>query len=231
MTAYGRSATPHLFRSPTTPAMTPCSMRRRPRSSPCAKDASLLPTCCQDERERAQALRLYLKGLACLARHEQSGRRRLRYQAVGHARLVVVARLLPLVPARLPGEAPRWHQLAREQRDAAQHRAVPVEPSGDALYPLSQGRPGVRARHDHRRLLYRGERLAQAHHRQPRDGRASREGVPARRSFRRAPAVRPSLRTGLVVALEDSIVLFIAQKAFTRLARAFPILDAYFKEY
>jgi NADH:ubiquinone reductase (H+-translocating) len=43
--------------------------------------------------------------------------------------------------------------------------------------------------------------------------------------------LRSSLRTGLVVALEDSIVLFIAQKAFTRLARAFPILDAYFKEY
>jgi NADH:quinone reductase (non-electrogenic) len=33
------------------------------------------------------------------------------------------------------------------------------------------------------------------------------------------------------VALEDSVVLFIAQKDFTRLARAFPILEAYFKEY
>jgi NADH dehydrogenase len=43
--------------------------------------------------------------------------------------------------------------------------------------------------------------------------------------------LRSSLRTGLVVALEDSIVLFIAQKDFTRLARAFPILDAYFKDY
>jgi NADH:quinone reductase (non-electrogenic) len=43
--------------------------------------------------------------------------------------------------------------------------------------------------------------------------------------------LRSSLRTGLVVALEDSIVLFIAQKDFTRLARAFPTLDAYFKEY
>ena len=43
--------------------------------------------------------------------------------------------------------------------------------------------------------------------------------------------LRSSLRTGLVVALEDSIVLFIAQKDFTRLARAFPILDSYFKEY
>src|SRR4029078_6086874 len=40
--------------------------------------------------------------------------------------------------------------------------------------------------------------------------------------------LRSSLRTGLVVALEDSIVLFIAQKDFTRLARAFPILDSYF---
>jgi NADH dehydrogenase len=43
--------------------------------------------------------------------------------------------------------------------------------------------------------------------------------------------LRSSLRTGLVVALEDSIVLFIAQKDFTRFARAFPILDAYFKDY
>jgi NADH dehydrogenase len=43
--------------------------------------------------------------------------------------------------------------------------------------------------------------------------------------------LRSSLRTGLVVALEDSVVLFIAQKDFTRFARAFPILDAYFKEY
>jgi NADH dehydrogenase len=43
--------------------------------------------------------------------------------------------------------------------------------------------------------------------------------------------LRSSLRTGLVVALEDSVVLFIAQKDFVRFARAFPILDAYFKEY
>ena len=40
-----------------------------------------------------------------------------------------------------------------------------------------------------------------------------------------------ALRTGLVVALEDGVLLFIAQKDFTRLARAFPILDTYFKEY
>jgi hypothetical protein len=34
-----------------------------------------------------------------------------------------------------------------------------------------------------------------------------------------------------VVALEDSIVLWISQKDFTRLARAFPVLDTYFKDY
>jgi NADH dehydrogenase len=43
--------------------------------------------------------------------------------------------------------------------------------------------------------------------------------------------LKSALRTGLVVALEDGVVLFIAQKDFTRLARAFPILDTYFKEY
>ena len=43
--------------------------------------------------------------------------------------------------------------------------------------------------------------------------------------------VRSALRTGLVVAQEDSIVLWISQRDFTRLARAFPVLDAYFKDY
>jgi NADH:ubiquinone reductase (H+-translocating) len=43
--------------------------------------------------------------------------------------------------------------------------------------------------------------------------------------------VRSVLRTGLVVALEDGVLLFIAQKDFTRFARAFPFLDNYFKDY
>jgi NADH:quinone reductase (non-electrogenic) len=43
--------------------------------------------------------------------------------------------------------------------------------------------------------------------------------------------VRSALRTGLVVALEDGILLFIAQKDFTRFARAFPVLEQYFKQY
>jgi NADH dehydrogenase len=43
--------------------------------------------------------------------------------------------------------------------------------------------------------------------------------------------LKSALRTGLVVALENSVVLFIAQKDFTRFARAFPFLDQYFKEY
>jgi NADH dehydrogenase len=43
--------------------------------------------------------------------------------------------------------------------------------------------------------------------------------------------LKSALRTGLVVAIEDSVVLFIAQKDFTRFARAFPILDTYFKDY
>ncbi|MGH6802007.1 MAG: FAD-dependent oxidoreductase, partial [Methyloceanibacter sp.] len=43
--------------------------------------------------------------------------------------------------------------------------------------------------------------------------------------------LRSALRTGLVVALEDGILLFIAQKDFTRFARAFPFLDNYFKDY
>ena len=43
--------------------------------------------------------------------------------------------------------------------------------------------------------------------------------------------LKSALRTGLVVALEDSIVLCISQKDFTRFARAFPFLDNYFKDY
>jgi NADH:ubiquinone reductase (H+-translocating) len=43
--------------------------------------------------------------------------------------------------------------------------------------------------------------------------------------------LRSALRTGLVVALEDGLLLYIAQKDFTRFARAFPFLDNYFKDY
>jgi NADH dehydrogenase len=43
--------------------------------------------------------------------------------------------------------------------------------------------------------------------------------------------VRSALRTGLVVALEDGVLLFIAQKDFTRFARAFPFLENYFRDY
>jgi NADH:ubiquinone reductase (H+-translocating) len=43
--------------------------------------------------------------------------------------------------------------------------------------------------------------------------------------------LKSALRTGLVVALEDSVVLWIPQQDFTRLARAFPVLDSYFKDY
>jgi len=43
--------------------------------------------------------------------------------------------------------------------------------------------------------------------------------------------LKSALRTGLVVALEDSVVLWISQKDFTRLARAFPFLESYFTDY
>jgi NADH dehydrogenase len=43
--------------------------------------------------------------------------------------------------------------------------------------------------------------------------------------------LKSALRTGLVVALEDSVVLWISQRDFTRLARAFPFLESYFKDY
>src|SRR6478736_6031263 len=43
--------------------------------------------------------------------------------------------------------------------------------------------------------------------------------------------VKSALRTGLVVALEDSTVLWISQKDFMRLARAFPFMETYFKDY
>ena len=41
--------------------------------------------------------------------------------------------------------------------------------------------------------------------------------------------LKSSLRTGLVVALEDSTVLWISQKDFTRLARAFPFMRDLFQ--
>ena len=43
--------------------------------------------------------------------------------------------------------------------------------------------------------------------------------------------LRSALRTGLVVAQEEGVLLFIAQKDFTRFARAFPFLDNYFRDY
>jgi NADH:ubiquinone reductase (H+-translocating) len=43
--------------------------------------------------------------------------------------------------------------------------------------------------------------------------------------------LKSALRTGRVVALDDGLLLFIAQKDFTRFARAFPFLDNYFKDY
>jgi NADH dehydrogenase len=43
--------------------------------------------------------------------------------------------------------------------------------------------------------------------------------------------LKSALRTGLVVALEDSTVLWISQKDFMRLARGFPYLETYFKDY
>jgi NADH:quinone reductase (non-electrogenic) len=43
--------------------------------------------------------------------------------------------------------------------------------------------------------------------------------------------LRSVLRTGLVIALEDTTVLWISQKDFTRFVRAFPFLENYFKEY
>lgn len=43
--------------------------------------------------------------------------------------------------------------------------------------------------------------------------------------------VKSALRTGLVVALEDSVVLWISQRDFTRFARAFPFLENYFRDY
>ena len=91
----------------------------------------------------------------------------------------------------LPGfqrEAPRRHQLAGQQRDAAEHRADPVDAARHALHPLPQGRQGVRAGHADRRLLYGDQGPLQADHRQPRCGRAFREGVLTRRAFRRARA-------------------------------------------
>ena len=68
--------------------------------------------CRQDRGQGAQALRLYLERLARLARHEQGGGRRLWHQALGHARLAVVARVLSLVPAGLRRQIQGGRDLA-----------------------------------------------------------------------------------------------------------------------
>ena len=79
---------------------------------------------------------------------------------------LLVARLLSVVPAGLRRQIPGGADLAAQQRHAAQHRADSVEPAGDALRPLPQGRQGVRARHADRRLLHGDQGRLQAHHRQ-----------------------------------------------------------------
>ncbi|MGA8689955.1 MAG: FAD-dependent oxidoreductase [Methyloceanibacter sp.] len=43
--------------------------------------------------------------------------------------------------------------------------------------------------------------------------------------------LKSELRTGLVVALEDAVALWISRRDFTRLARAFPFLETYFRDY
>ena len=43
--------------------------------------------------------------------------------------------------------------------------------------------------------------------------------------------LKAQLRTGLVEALEDSVVLWISQRDFMRFARAFPFLESYFMDY
>ena len=106
----------------------------------------------------------------------------------GTSGLAVVARFLPLVPAGLRDQVPGGPDLAPQHRHAAQYRADPVDAAGDALHPLPQGRPGVRARHADRRLLHRDQRLVPAHHRQSRDRRAFRESLRPRRTFRRTVA-------------------------------------------
>ena len=65
--------------------------------------------CRRDRRRGAQALRLHLEGIARLARHEQGGGRRLWRQALRHARLAPLARLLSLVPSRLHRQAQGGH--------------------------------------------------------------------------------------------------------------------------
>ena len=183
------------------------------------------------EGNDAQALRLYLEGLARLARHEQGGRRRLRHQALGHARLAPVARLLSVVPAGLRRQAQGRRQLAAQQRHAAQYRADPVDAAGHALHPLPQGRQGVRAGHADRRLLYGDQGPFKLTIDNPETGEHFEKVFGPGEHFGERVLLRSALRTGLVVALEDGVLLFIAQKDFTRFARAFPFLDNYFKDY
>ena len=91
----------------------------------------------------------------------------------------------------LPGiyhQGARAGELDPERVRAAQYRARAILDARHALYPLPQGRQGARARHADRRLLYRGQRHAQAHHRQSRHRRAFRARVRAWRAFWRACA-------------------------------------------
>ena len=101
---------------------------------------------------------------------------------------LLVARLLSVLPAGIRHQGTGAGELDPERVRAAEHRAGAILDAGHALYPLPQGRQGSGARHADRRLLYGGQRLAQAHHRQSRDRRAFRECVRAWRPFRRARA-------------------------------------------
>src|SRR5262249_12093974 len=71
--------------------------------------------------QAAQALRLPIQGLACLAWYEQGGGRGLWGEALRHNGVAAVARLLSLLPAGLRHQDPRRGGLGAQLDRATQY--------------------------------------------------------------------------------------------------------------
>ena len=180
----------------------------------------------------AQAVRLHVKRLARLARHEQGGGRGLWHQAVGHARLALVARLLL---SFLPGFATKVRVLVNWILNAFVPPNIVLVQSSmpgtryihyrkgdevfepgmliDGFYTVTEGSlkltiDNPEAGEHFESVFGPGEHFGE---------RVLGEIVAAHRA-----------RGG---AQEAGLLLFIAGKDFTRFARAFPFLDDVFKDY
>ena len=168
--------------------------------------------------------------VARLARHEQSGRGSVWRQVVRYACLVTLARLLSVVPSGLRRQASGARELAFDV--VTPPNIVQVQSSSPATRYI-QYRKGDKVVEPG--MLIDGYTVIEGSLRLTIDnsetGEHFEELFGPGDHFGERVLLKSALRTGLVVALEDTTVLWISQKDFTRFVRAFPFLENYFKEY